>query len=177
MILKLKLSPAIYLVGFMGCGKSSVGRALAEEMGWRFIDLDEDIEKCAGASIAHIFDTHGEAHFRALETDALKKRVAIARSGQPQVISVGGGAFTVEQNIELVLNHGVTIWLDSPLHVIERRMAEETHRPLARDPVRLKELFDQRRAAYSRADYRIETGEDEPAAIVSRILALPLFSS
>jgi len=176
MILKLKLTPAIYLVGFMGCGKSSVGRALAEELGWSFIDLDEDIEKCAGAAIAHIFDTQGEANFRALESEALKKRVQIARSGQPQVISLGGGAFTIEQNIDLVLNHGVTVWLDAPFEAIERRIAEETHRPLARDPVRMKELFDQRRDAYALADYRIETRYDDPAAIVSRILALPLFS-
>jgi shikimate kinase len=176
MILKLKITPAIYLVGFMGCGKSSVGRALAEELGWSFIDLDEDIETCAGAPIAHIFDTHGEANFRALETEALKKRVQIARSGQPQVISLGGGAFTIEQNIELVLNHGVTVWLDAPFDVIERRIAQETHRPLARDPVRVKELFDQRRGGYALADYRIETGEDDPTAIVARIMALPLFS-
>jgi shikimate kinase len=176
MNLKLKLSPAIYLVGFMGCGKSSVGRALAEELGWCFVDLDEDIEKCAGAAVAHIFDTQGEANFRALETEALKKRVQIARSGQPQVISLGGGAFTIEENIDLVLNHGVTVWLDAPFDLIERRIAEETHRPLARDPVRVKNLFDLRRGAYALADYRIETGEDDPAAIVSRILALPLFS-
>jgi len=176
MILKLKITPAIYLVGFMGCGKSSVGRTLADELGWSFIDLDEDIEKCVGAPIAQIFDTQGEANFRALETEALQKRVQIARSGQPQVISLGGGAFTIEQNIDLALNHGVTVWLDAPLDVIERRIAEETHRPLARDPVGMKKLFDQRRASYALADYRIETGEDDPAAIVSRILALPLFS-
>jgi len=176
MILKLKLTPAIYLVGFMGCGKSSVGRALAEELGWSFTDLDDDIEKCAGATVAHIFDTQGEPAFRALEMEALKKRVHIARSGQPQVISLGGGAFTVAENIELVLNHGVTIWLDVPFDVIERRIAQEAHRPLARDPARIKTLFDQRRCAYARADYRIETGEDQPAAIVSRILALPLFA-
>src|ERR1700719_1326837 len=74
MNLKLKLSPAIYLVGFMGCGKSIVGRALADELGWSFIDLDEDIEKRAGASIADVFDTQGEANFRALESEALKNR-------------------------------------------------------------------------------------------------------
>ena len=176
MILKLKLTPAIYLVGFMGCGKSSVGRALAEELGWTFIDLDEDIEKCACASIADIFNTQGEAKFRALETEALKKRVQIARSGRPQVISLGGGAFTIPENVELATNHGVTIWLDAPFEVMERRIAEETHRPLARDPVHMKNLFDQRRGAYALADYRIETGEGGPAEIVSRILALPLFS-
>jgi shikimate kinase len=175
MILKLKRTPAIYLVGFMGSGKSSVGRVLAEELGWNFIDLDEDIEKSAGAAISDIFETQGEPAFRALETQALKKRVEDVCSGCPQVISVGGGAFTIAENVELASNHGVTVWLDCAYDVIERRVASETHRPLARDPARMKKLFDQRRDAYARADYRIETGEDDPAAIVSRILALPLF--
>ena len=57
----------------------------------------------------------------------------------------GGGAFTIQDNIELVLNHGVTVWLDAPFDVMERRIAQDTHRPLARDPVRMKTLFDQRR--------------------------------
>ena len=100
----------------------------------------------------------------------------IARSGKPQVISLGGGAFTMEENIELVLNHGVTVWLDAPFEVMERRIAGEAHRPLARDPLHMKNLFAERRGAYALADYRIETGDDGPAAIVSRILALPLFS-
>ena len=91
------------------------------------------------------------------------------------MISVGGGAFTITENIELASNHGVTVWLDCAYDVIERRVASETHRPLARDPIRMKKLFEERRDAYARADYRIETGEDDPAAIVSRILALPLF--
>ena len=81
MILKLKLTPGIYLVGFMGCGKTTVGQALADELGWSFFDLDEDIEKAAGCSIASIFDTRGEAAFREMETAALKKRIASVRMG------------------------------------------------------------------------------------------------
>ena len=175
MILKLKQTPGIYLVGFMGCGKSKVGSALADELGWSFYDLDQEIEKAAGETIADLFDRQGEAAFRELETTALKKRVYNVRTGQPQVIALGGGAFTIQENFELASNHGVTIWLDVPLEVIERRIAAETHRPLARDPVRLKTLYGDRREAYARADYRIETGDHEPAAIVARILALPLF--
>ena len=68
MILKLKRTPGIYLVGFMGCGKSTVGRALADELGWSFFDLDHDIESSAGSTIGEIFDTQGEEMFRALET-------------------------------------------------------------------------------------------------------------
>ncbi len=76
MILKLKRTPAIYLVGFMGCGKSTVGRALADELGWTFVDLDEEIERKQGATIASIFDTRGEAAFREMECDALRERSA-----------------------------------------------------------------------------------------------------
>jgi shikimate kinase len=175
MILKLKQTPGIYLVGFMGCGKSTVGSALADELGWSFFDLDCEIEKAAGASVAEIFDHRGEAEFRALETEALKKRVYNVRTGRPQVIALGGGALTIEENFALASNHGVTIWLDAPLEVIQPRIAAETHRPLARDPQRFQELFEVRRECYARADYRIEIIAQDPAAVVASILALPLF--
>jgi shikimate kinase len=175
MILKLKQTPGIYLVGFMGCGKSRVGSALADELGWSFYDLDLEIEKAAGVSVSEVFDHRGEAAFRALETEALKKRVYNVRTGIPQVIALGGGTFTIQENVELATNHGVTIWLDAPLEVIERRIASETHRPLARDPVHLQALYGDRRDDYARADYRIETQDHAPATIVASILALPLF--
>ena len=98
------------------------------------------------------------------------------RMGRPQVISLGGGAFTIQDNFELATNHGVTVWLDAPIEVIERRIAEVTHRPLARDPERLRALYENRRAAYARAHYRIETFDDDAGRIVARILALPLFA-
>ena len=175
MILKLKQNPGIYLVGFMGCGKSTIASALADELGWSFFDLDQEIEKAAGESIADLFEHKGEAAFRALETEALKKRVYNVRTGRPQVIALGGGAFTIEENFALVSNHGVTIWLDAPLEVIKPRIAAETHRPLARDPERFQALYEDRRDSYARADYRIETSDLDPAAIVASILALPLF--
>src|SRR5438309_165856 len=142
MILKLKRAPGIYLVGFMGCGKSTVGSALADELGWSFHDLDAEIEQREKTSITEIFDTHGEAAFRDAETAALRERVRTVQSGRPQVISLGGGAFLSEENYELVSNNGVTVWLDCEFSHIERRIAGETHRPLARDPAQLKELFE-----------------------------------
>jgi shikimate kinase len=175
MILKLKRTPAIYLIGFMGCGKSTVGRALADELGWSFIDLDEEIEKAQSAAISDIFDTRGEAAFRGIETAALRDRVRKVQSGCPQVVSLGGGAFLADENFELVSNNGVTVWLDCPLSQIERRIAGQTHRPLARDPERLRNLFEARRDGYARADYRIEVIDDDIRSAVARILALPLF--
>lgn len=175
MILKLKRTPGIYLVGFMGSGKSTVGRALADELGWSFLDLDEEIEREQGTSIASIFEHRGEADFRQIETEALRRCVRSVQSGHPRVISLGGGAFLQHENFDLVSNNGVSVWLDCPLPVIERRIAAFDHRPLARDPNHLRHLYEVRREGYTRADYRIDTGEDEAAATVARILALPLF--
>jgi shikimate kinase len=175
MILKLKRTPGIYLVGFMGSGKSTVGRALSDELGWSFLDLDEEIEREQGASIASIFDQHGEPEFRRIETDALQRCVRSVQSGRPRVISLGGGAFLQTENLDLVSNNGVSVWLDCPLPVIERRIASFSHRPLARDPEQLRRLYEVRRDGYARADYRIDTDDEEAALTVARILALPLF--
>jgi len=175
MILKLKRTPGIYLVGFMGSGKSTVGRALADELGWHFLDLDEEIERHHGSSIASIFDNLGEPEFRRIESDALDRCVHKVQSGHPRVISLGGGAFLGHRNFELISNNGVSVWLDCPLELIERRIAAFVHRPLARDPNQLRELFEIRREGYARADYRIEVQDDDAGSAVARILALPLF--
>ena len=175
MILKLKRTPGIYLVGFMGCGKTTVGRALAHELGWWFVDLDQQIEEREGCAIADIFDGRGEAAFRALETAALRERVVSVQSGRPQVISLGGGALLSEENYQLVANHGISVWLDCEFSRIERRIAAQTHRPLARDPGQLRVLFEERRSGYARADYRVEVIDDDSRSAVARILEFPLF--
>jgi shikimate kinase len=175
MILKLKRTPGIYLVGFMGCGKSTVGRALADELGWSFADLDEDIERREKTTIAELFDQRGEPAFREIEAAALRERVRSVQSGRPQVISLGGGAFHSEENFELISNNGVTIWLDCEFSHVQRRIANENHRPLARDPEQLRKLFDARRYGYARADFRVEIVDDDIRSAVARILALPLF--
>jgi shikimate kinase len=175
MILKLKRTPGIYLVGFMGCGKSTVGRALADELGWSFFDLDDEIEGDSGSSISEIFDRDGEEIFRTLEASALAKRVKAVQSGRPQVIALGGGALMSDKNFELISNHGVMVWLDTPFEVIEKRVAGESHRPLARDPKKLRELFEIRIPRYALADFRVEAPEEDAMSTVRRILELPLF--
>jgi shikimate kinase len=175
MILKLKRTPGIFLVGFMGSGKSTVGRALAEELGWGFADLDEDIEKREGISIVEIFDTRGETEFRRAETAALRERVRLVEGGKPWVVALGGGAFLSEENFQMVSNNGVSVWLDCAFSTVERRLAGHAHRPLARDPEKLRELFALRRAGYERADYCIAVENDDAAAATAKILALPLF--
>src|SRR5438477_119802 len=147
MLLKLKRTPGIYLVGFMGCGKSTVGRALADHIGWNFVDLDQEIEQKQGASIAEIFEQKGEAGFREIESAALRERVKLVDCGRPYVIALGGGAFLSDANVKTLTRSGVTIWLDCPLDTIERRVAGFDHRPLARDPDKLRELYESRRAS------------------------------
>jgi shikimate kinase len=176
MILKLKRTPGIFLTGFMGCGKTTVGRALADELGWMFSDLDDEIEAREKTSIAGIFEARGEAAFRELEAAALRDRVRSVQLGRPQVIALGGGAFLSEENFELVSNNGVSVWLDCELSRIGQRIAGHTHRPLARDPEQLRSLFETRRDGYAKSDYRIEIVDDDAMTAVARILKLPLFT-
>jgi shikimate kinase len=175
MILKLKRTPGIYLVGFMGSGKSTVGRLLAEEIGWRFGDLDEDIEQEYRSSISHLFATRGEPAFRELERDALLRRVRRIEAGNPTVLALGGGTFTLPENIELVNNNGVSIWLDIALEIARKRTCGSTHRPLARDPQKFETLYKARREFYSRADYHIPIEVDDSRRAVRDVLDLPLF--
>src|SRR4029453_1668809 len=102
MNLKLKRTPGIYIVGFMGSGKTTIGRLLAEEIGWRFADLDDEIEHANRKSISEIFAPAGEEEFRRLEHEALLQRVRSICRGTPTVLALGGGAFTRPENIKLV---------------------------------------------------------------------------
>jgi shikimate kinase len=175
MLLKLKRTPGLYLVGFMGSGKSAVGRLLADELGWFFADIDEDIETAQGVSIAEIFDTRGEQEFRGMEREALRKRVREVECGKPLVLALGGGAFVDAVNRKLLEERGVTVWLDCPFPRISARLNGLTHRPLARDPEKFQRLYDDRLEFYCQAEHRIAADTDDPAAIVADILKLPIF--
>ncbi|MGA2182586.1 MAG: shikimate kinase [Bryobacteraceae bacterium] len=177
MIHKLKLTPGIYLVGFMASGKTTIGRQLAYELGWSFADTDEDLEAEQKQTIAQIFETRGEDEFRKVEARAIQKRVKTVRTGRPLVVSLGGGAFSQQDNFELLESNGVTIWLDCPLALVRARLTAQggMDRPLARDAEKLEHLFFARRAAYQRADYRIEVTGDNADQTVKKILALPIF--
>lgn len=175
MILRLKRTPGIYLVGFMACGKTTVGRLLAEALGWHFVDIDDDIEARAKTSISSIFDTLGEAEFRRQEAAAIGDRVRLIERGKPTIVALGGGAFAQQANHALVSANGVSIWLHCPLEILRRRVAKETHRPLARDPAKFAELYEARLPSYQRADFRIEIDGDDPQPVLAQILNLPMF--
>jgi shikimate kinase len=156
----------IFVVGFMGAGKSTVGRALAHRLGRNFFDLDEEIESAEHASISEIFAQRGEAEFRRIESEILRRHVS-----QTAVVALGGGAFTLQANRDLLRGNGVTVWLDCPFEVVQRRVAQSGHRPLARDPDAFAALYQSRREAYAQADIRIPIESDDPETTVDAILA------
>jgi shikimate kinase len=175
MILKLKRTPGLYLVGFMASGKTTIGRLLADELGWDFADLDEDIVAAQGAEIVELFDSFGEEEFRKTEHAAIRKRVGQIERGKPMVVALGGGTFVSEVIQEFLVENGITIWLDCPFERVSTRIQGSSHRPLARDPEKFERLYHDRRTAYGKAEYRIEIQSDDPAAVVAAILKLPVF--
>jgi shikimate kinase len=160
----------IYLIGMMGAGKSSVGRPLAEALGYHFIDADQVIETAAGRSIAAVFEADGEAGFRQLETQVLS---SIA-SWHSLVVATGGGVVTRPGNWGQ-LRQGVVVWLDaSEQLLLERLAADPTPRPLMQsaDPAaRLRELLQQRRPLYAEADLQVLQDGRSPQAVAEQLLA------
>ncbi len=175
MTLKLKRTPGLYLVGFMASGKTTVGAALAAELGWPFTDIDIAIEAQEGKAVAQIFAERGEEAFRELEAAAIREQVARIERGLPCVVSLGGGASIQPKNWELIGNNGITVWLDCPIERVHTRLGNDITRPLAQNRAGLAQLFEARRPFYARADYRIEIDCDDVDAIIRRILQLPIF--
>ncbi|MEO8597885.1 MAG: shikimate kinase [Candidatus Solibacter sp.] len=175
MILKLKRTPGIYVVGFMGAGKSTVGRHLAHRMGWNFFDTDAEIEAAESCAITEIFAARGEDEFRRIERLILRQHVGWIERGRPAVLALGGGAYTLPANRELLADNGITVWLDCPFELVQNRVGQATHRPLARDPEAFAALYHARREHYALADVRVPVSSDDPEATVSAILADPIF--
>jgi shikimate kinase len=174
MNLRLKQTPGLYVVGFMASGKSTIGRRLAAELGWSFFDTDDEIEGAEKISIASLFDTRGEEEFRRIESLIIGKHVSWIERGRPAVLALGGGAFTQPVNRELLVRNGIAIWLDCPLEVVKRRVAQAAHRPLARDPQKFAALYQARRECYALADLHVAIESDDPDVAVKTILSHPM---
>ncbi|PYX19935.1 MAG: shikimate kinase [Acidobacteria bacterium] len=165
---------AIFLVGFMGAGKTSVGRALSRKLGWRFEDLDDRIQAREGRTIPEIFQQSGEAEFRRSELAALRDLLADMESG-PMVAALGGGAFVQEEVASLLEKAGsTTVFLDAPTEELWRRCAQDvTDRPLRRMEAEFRQLYEARRPRYLQARVRVDTEgrgiEQIVGAIVSRL--------
>jgi shikimate kinase len=175
MNLRLKRTPGIYLAGFMGAGKSTIGRHLAHRVGWSFFDTDDEIEAAEKTTISRIFAMRGEEEFRRIETSIIQQHVRSIERGRPAVLALGGGAYARQGNRDLLRNNGITVWLDCPFETVERRVAQAADRPLARDPQAFAALYQARREFYSLADTRVPIESDDPEDVVNLILAHPLF--
>jgi shikimate kinase len=173
---RLKKTPGLYLIGFMGSGKTTIGKLLAERIGWEFADIDDDIVAAEQRSIAEIFDALGESDFRRIESEAIRKRVRAISCGRPMVIALGGGAAAQPANLDLIERHGLIIWLSCEFDTVVKRVGEDASRPLARDREKFEELFHARQEHYGRADFRIDNDWESPEAAVDAILKLPLFT-
>jgi shikimate kinase len=148
----------VLLIGFMGSGKTSVGRELARMLGFHFVDTDDEIVRMAGGrSVPRIFEEDGEARFRDMETEALA-----ALAGKDKlVISTGGGLPLREKNRDLMASAGFVIWLDATRQAILERVAGNANRPLLQEEdleEKVHRMLEDRRPVYEQAaDLRVET--------------------
>lgn len=169
-VLEMLGTDSIVLVGMMGCGKSAIGRRLANCLKLKFVDADDEIEKAAGKSISEIFEEHGETEFR----DGERKVIARLLNGGPQVLATGGGAFMDPETRERVREKGISIWLKADLDVLMRRVSRRDHRPLLKTgnpQAIMARLMKERYPIYGQAEIVAESREVPHDQIVSEIIA------
>jgi shikimate kinase len=169
---------AVILIGFMGAGKSSVGRALGETLGWTFEDLDERIERREGRTVSEIFRESGESEFRRAEHAALKGLLGELGAGAKKIVALGGGAFVQKRNARLIEAGGIsTVFLDAGVEELWQRCQQQrgTERPLLGSLEGFRSLYEARRPHYLKASLRQETSGkmvEEIAAEIVRALGL-----
>lgn len=157
----------IYLVGFMGSGKTTIGRELAARIDAPFFDLDELIETAEKMTIKEIFGVRGEPYFRKRERDLLRS----TKNLESAVIATGGGTFTFDENIQFIQSEGMSVYLSAPYALLRARVGMKDDRPLFRDDLTTHELYANRIRYYRMSDLTLEIREDEtPVEIVERLL-------
>lgn len=157
------------LVGFMGAGKSTVGKILADRLGAEFVDVDERIEKAAGSSIREIFASLGESAFRGMEKEAIRDAVSV--SGR--VVAAGGGAFLDEGNRRALAAYGPVFFLDVSCESVLERLSGDRSRPLLPGEAnKMRDLMEKRRPAYRLADFTVATDRRTAPEIAEGILDL-----
>ena len=165
----MNLPPRIALVGFMGSGKSTVGRILADRIGYRFVDSDEEIESRAQAKVSEIFRLRGEAYFRELEEEAIRHLL----EADGRVIATGGGAFAQPACAEALLTRAFTVHLDCDFAEAFRRVAGLGGRPLVdRGETQARALYAERKDKYSRAHVTVDTTRRSPDDVSTEVLRL-----
>lgn len=148
----------VCLTGFMGCGKSTVGRALAGKLGWEFVDLDAYVEHKKGFRVKEIFEREGEEVFRAVEAECIRDIIVMHQvAGGDVVVALGGGTLSIRSVQPVILGQTVTIWLRRSLASCLEEMGDEAaDRPMLRSAEAAGTLFDAREADYSKARFAID---------------------
>jgi shikimate kinase len=165
---------AVFLVGFMGAGKSTVGRALGRRLNWVFEDLDDRIAAREGRSVAEIFRDSGESEFRRAEHAALRQLLEELHGGVARIVGLGGGTFAQEQNHKAIQASGIrTIFLDAPLEELWRRCElqpkMDAKRPLQTSENQFRELHEKRLPFYQTASLRFDTAGKQVEIIAAEI--------
>lgn len=162
-------SRSIVLVGIMGCGKSTVGKRLAQRLGLEFIDADSEIERAANMTVSEIFAAHGEPYFRSGE-----ERVIARLLGEgPQVLATGGGAFMSETTRTEISEHGLSVWLKVDFDTVMARVRRRATRPLLQnaDPEgTMRQLLDEREPVYATAALTVTSKDVPHDAVVDQII-------
>lgn len=165
------LNKPIVMVGLMGAGKTSVGRALARNLGVAFVDSDKEIEAAAGCSVVDIFSMYGEAEFRRVEQKVIER--LLDQSPKLKIISTGEGAFITSGVREMVLGRALTVWLKADLDLLVKRTGSRNTRPqlLNTDSKKiLSQLIDDRYDIYADADITVETCDESLQKTLSKVL-------
>src|SRR5688572_9383315 len=150
----------------MGAGKSTIGRRLAKKLGWKFIDLDEEIERREKRTIAEIFSKDGEPHFRNLERLCLKDVSASSKI----VIALGGGAFIDPENREIAEKTGLTVWLKASFSQLAGRVKIDGTRPNFADKAKAEQLYQMRQPSYALAKLHVSTDQGTPDSAADEII-------
>lgn len=162
----------VFLIGFMGSGKSTIARLLAKETGNKLIEMDETIEAEAGCSINEIFEKQGEAYFRDLESQLVER---IAKNGSA-VVSCGGGAVLRPENVANMRKNGTIVYLSATPETIYKRVCHSTNRPLLNGNMNVEyitQLMEKRLPIYEKAaDVVIVVDNKEKSEIVSEIVEI-----
>ena len=162
----IKKNKPVFLCGFMGCGKTTIGELLAKRLGTSFIDLDDNIEEQEGMTIPEIFAQKGEPYFRERESRALAELPVSAA-----VVATGGGTLLRRENGDLAKSLGTVVFIDTPFEVCYERIKDDPHRPIAASSTKeqLKDRFEQRRPLYTENSEFAVNGSAAPIQIVNEI--------
>lgn len=156
----------IYLVGFMGAGKTTVGRALARRLGWQHADIDELIERREHLTVAEVFARKGEPYFRAAERAVLMDQLPLRHA----IIATGGGTFVDPQNRAIINQDGASVWIDVPFDRLIARVPADGRRPLAADRTEFERLYLLRRTAYEQAQVRLDAARTNVPGLVEQLV-------